>query len=927
MSTNMGPLCDERGQSVVIGSLFVFTLLILSFSAYQAFSVPNQNAQVEVEHFSDVEDQFSQLRSTIVNSVGTPEVRSASIDLGTRYPTRVIALNPPPAAGQLETTNSGDVSIDAPGAGNVCRTGGGSPTTSSLVYTPNYNEYREPEDITYETRVIARQFDSGFLYDQRLVESSAGNDEITLYLFTGEVSENGLDSYSLEVNGSNQNTKTLNDPTIRIPSRFNASTWNNEILEDRSDVNVSDAPAGRVELDFTGGDYDLTCATVGLDSDPEYTPPGSYDSGGGGGNVSGDVTYGEGGVSAYSNNSDTDTVSVPNGRWEGIDPLDEFILYEGEEVWDSNDEQDLLNYHVTFRETESNATYSIRYRSKNPPDGNISNDGEIKVTIFEHRNGNNNNQDYTLDPEAYDQVINGGNAYEGADLLDVTTYNQPDSYLDNTLSRIKSLASDDTTIITTEIRGRVTVTIREEALITAAQPQPSDGSDLTFVRLHFDSPTNTTGWQLKDDEGDVTELPEETLSGSVYLAVDETAFENQRGFNDGVVYPLNTSLEDGGDRLELVDSEGRVRDEMGYNGERTSKGDWSVNNTVGEGDVAFRERDSEDYLDNDTRNDWNQSSQEDFFADPSRPDVVFVDENDDTTIKRVNSASEVTEFSVGPQVDTMGPQADLTGDGTDEVPYVDGNGRMLYADADGTTEVLAEDTDNLEEDDKWVPKQQAFGVGTRDGDAKASVYYINDSNYLYRVKDGEDPTVVAPDLLNGDADDDNNNVFKPEYSAGLADIDSDPEKDPIVFNQTAMAYVDDSGGSTTVEIVDLGTRPDGNERQVQEGIGKPITYDGQVQVPFVDGGVIVLIDGDGDVTRVHPEQATRSTGNDKAKDAPIASRDWDGDGTLEILYLNDQPTQATGPQQSISVIEIDAALGDEKIRTAYDQKVKDKGVR
>ena len=67
---------DARGQSVVIGSLLIFTVLILAFSGYQAFAVPDQNAEVEIDHFQENEDRFSEFRSNIVIAVGTEETRS-----------------------------------------------------------------------------------------------------------------------------------------------------------------------------------------------------------------------------------------------------------------------------------------------------------------------------------------------------------------------------------------------------------------------------------------------------------------------------------------------------------------------------------------------------------------------------------------------------------------------------------------------------------------------------------------------------------------------------------------------------------------------------------------------------------------------------------------------------------------------------------
>ena len=283
----MGLIRDARGQSVVIGSLLIFTVLILAFSGYQAFAVPDQNAQVEAEHFQTVEDQFARLQGGVVNAVGDTDVRSTSITLGTQYPSRAFALNPPPAAGRLETTAPGDVEFAT--SENICRADGGTATTRSLVYTPGYNEFREPRAVGYESRVLSREFEGGTRYDQRLVRSGGGTDEISLYLLNGSVDENGVGSYSLELNGSNRHTTTLTNPDITLPSRFDNATWEEDILADRSNVTATDV-GDRVELNFTGGDYRVSCAVVGLDGDPAFSPPSDTGTGDDTG-TSGDAAY------------------------------------------------------------------------------------------------------------------------------------------------------------------------------------------------------------------------------------------------------------------------------------------------------------------------------------------------------------------------------------------------------------------------------------------------------------------------------------------------------------------------------------------------------------------------------------------------------------------------------------------------------------
>lgn len=911
---------DERGQSVVIGSLLIFAILIVAFSAYQAFAVPTQNAQVESQHFQTVEDQFAELRTNVVNAVGSDETRSTAIDLGVRYPSRAVALNPPPAAGQLETTERATVSIPSTSE-NVCRRGGGTAYSRTLEYDPGYNEFRQPESIGYENRLVARQFEDGSLFDQRLVRSGSPT-EIDLYLLTGEVDVNGVDAYSLEVNASDAYTTTLTDPTIIVPSRFDAGTWNDTILDERDDV-TADPVAGdddRVRLEFTGGSYEVSCAVVGLNGEPAFTPP--QDSDGGGGDtamdVSADLDYGIGGTSHYDTDTDTHTVSSRNGLLTGVTAADELVLHDARPVWETNDQADQVEYEIMVENTTTGEFYTVRYRYSKQP----GNSPTRTVTIFD-RSGNN--YQYSTTDETASAVIEADGPDDGADLFDLTSYSQPGSGFNSSIVAIKSMAGPETDVITTSIRGRVDVTIREEALITAVQPAPRQGDDLEFVRVHFETATDATGWVLSDDEGETTTLPGTVLHGNVYFARNESAFEAEYGFDDGSVYPLTTTLENDGDALELVDGGSRSRDEVAYvegdDGSPTTSNGWRVNDTD-TGIVAVRRTNDAGYADNDTRGDWTRVDQNNVFFEPKLPTVAFVPTTDDrNAIRTVNNDSEVVNVSVGTkQVGILGPMADLTNDGTREVPFVDSNNRLKYARSDGTVEVLAYRNQN----DRVKAKKQPIGVGRHDGDARPTVYYVNGSNYLYRVQAGGAPSPVHPGLVNGSG---NRGTFKPTGVAGLADFDGEGDKEVILVNQSAIAYLDETaGGDTTVRVRDLGTRPppDGNDRQISQGVGKPVTYDGRVQVPLVDGGVIILVDEDGDVTTVHRPQVTRNTGRDKALNKPIAPRDWDGDGTLEFVYINGQPTTGD-PQQSLTLIEVDRGPGDATVRSVYGEPVKAKG--
>ena len=279
---------DERAQSTLVGFILLFGILTIAFSSYQAVVVPNQNAEVEFNHFQDVQDDFTEFRSTLVNSVGSNEKRAVTFRLGTQYPARLLALNPPPVSGQLETIDDGNRTVEvnlANGeniAADVCGADS-APTTNSLRYTPNYNEYGSPRAVSYENSFVAREFRDGNVYDeQRLIQESSN--EISLLLLNGSVSRASQESYSFDINASRRN-KTADSRTvsnITIPSQYSAEEWESTIL-DGMDITATDRDDGRVRIEAEDGgalgNYNVSCAVAGLDRDPAFSPnPPSQDS-------------------------------------------------------------------------------------------------------------------------------------------------------------------------------------------------------------------------------------------------------------------------------------------------------------------------------------------------------------------------------------------------------------------------------------------------------------------------------------------------------------------------------------------------------------------------------------------------------------------------------------------------------------------------
>ena len=611
---------DRRGQSVVIGSLLIFTFLILAFSGYQTFIVPSQNQQVEAEHFQETEDQFSTLRSNILNSIGSEETRSTAIELGTGYPVRQIALNPPPAAGRLTTTDPGDVEITSDGTtGNVCRADGETPTTRSLVYTPGYNEYGAPEALGYENRVVSGEFRSGRFDEQRLVrESSSGNDRISLFLLNGSVDEYGVNTYSLEVNASRQHTKTLDKPKITIPSRFDATTWRDEILADYSDVTVtspSDPSDDRVILSFDGK-YEVSCAVVGLSSDPAFTPPDDSGSG----------------------SSDSDSGGGYDVRW--LDPSGE----PGTSC--SGDPGD---YDCTLDASQSQTldlTAETKPRTQDAPvDFLVSNGDVAAITPAEGDTGSDGKVSARVRAQSDGKVRVNANGGDNGDFINLTITNCPPEC--GTGVTVVYTRNENNEISTAKKSvGATDIAQQGEAIGPLVASIDDDGDrDIPYVKKNED--TNTGRVYIVDPDG----LDERELSSNV-ASGDKSLLGVGRW--DGA--PTSVYFADGTQSIiyRTNPSEGDVKVVNPTNG---------VDAVAGPADIDGDDANELVYADG--------SQALRYFEPGAGPGVA---EGEEISIENDMGSNN----GIG-----LGRPADFDGDGTARIPVVDGSERLLLVDSNG----------------------------------------------------------------------------------------------------------------------------------------------------------------------------------------------------------------------------------------------------
>ncbi len=279
---------DGRGVSPLVGFILLLGILTATLVTYQVNVVPQQNAEVEFDHSVRAEADLEELRAAVLTTGTTTDdvaaTRSVQVQLGTQYPSRLIAVNPPPVEGQLNTepgtVNFSGVAIANPDPfrGDPAATMLGSHETTYIRYSPDYREVDTPADRVLENSLLYNSNENGnvTVTDQRLVQN--GSRSIRVVLVGGELEASGL-STSVDVTA-------LDGPTAEVPieassgSTFelNISTsapevWlSNETLGETFDQGEPNVRASRASSDTVtvtvndgiSGDWTLQMAKVGV---------------------------------------------------------------------------------------------------------------------------------------------------------------------------------------------------------------------------------------------------------------------------------------------------------------------------------------------------------------------------------------------------------------------------------------------------------------------------------------------------------------------------------------------------------------------------------------------------------------------------------------------------------------------------------------
>ena len=238
---------DKRAVSALVGAILLLAILIIALSSYQAFIVPNQNAETEFDHNQQVEDEMVEFRNALLEARLDNRERAVSVKLGTRYQSRTIAVNPPPATGTLQSVPQDNMSVSGESLG-------GSDVSFELIgnqffeYNPSYSEYRDAGTIRYENTLVYHQFSSAnvSLSNQRLVRG----DTITLIPTEPDLDENGIDRVTYEPQPTQFRVVNLEDPEISVPTELSQEDW--EDLLEGQEYESLEVSNGELTLEFDG---------------------------------------------------------------------------------------------------------------------------------------------------------------------------------------------------------------------------------------------------------------------------------------------------------------------------------------------------------------------------------------------------------------------------------------------------------------------------------------------------------------------------------------------------------------------------------------------------------------------------------------------------------------------------------------------------
>ncbi|MFB6187905.1 MAG: hypothetical protein ABEI86_13715, partial [Halobacteriaceae archaeon] len=201
-----------------------------------------------------MQDKLVGLRNAILQTAATGNNIPTSIPLGTRYPERILFVNPAPPTGKLFTKQLGNKSkvwitnATAKDADIQEYWNGSTITfpTKGIVYSPSYFYYSNAPTTIYENTLLFNKFDTAtvLLTNQKLID---GN-QINLVLINGSLMKQGRKTTAVDLDPISAPTKTITIKNTTAPINLTIATtlplsqWKSLLKDKRQVKSVRKGP-------------------------------------------------------------------------------------------------------------------------------------------------------------------------------------------------------------------------------------------------------------------------------------------------------------------------------------------------------------------------------------------------------------------------------------------------------------------------------------------------------------------------------------------------------------------------------------------------------------------------------------------------------------------------------------------------------------
>jgi hypothetical protein len=276
---------DDRGQSIQLGAILLFGLLVIGLAVSQTVVVPAENGGVEFNSYTEATSDLVSLENDVVAAGTQGGQPSTNVRTGVRYPSRAVLLNPGPPVGSIGTTPSVNVTVDGVeavsgeehnvrGFWNTSMHGARNYSTRSVVFSPRYNEIDVPS-IEVSGQGTYRRTENGPL--ALTGRTFLSGNRITLVTVDGDVGRAGF-STSVQSTPVSVATRAVtvtgsgSEFVVTLPVPGNgtvaaATQWNGSSVADelRSNPHVlgTEVDGSRVDVVFDGTrQYELRLARV-----------------------------------------------------------------------------------------------------------------------------------------------------------------------------------------------------------------------------------------------------------------------------------------------------------------------------------------------------------------------------------------------------------------------------------------------------------------------------------------------------------------------------------------------------------------------------------------------------------------------------------------------------------------------------------------